>query len=99
MRYQMVIQADSTSRADHDAMLSLEERVERALKHGDFVDGHDSGSGEWNIFLDIADPGAAFANIAAVLEGRRGLRVAYREMGASKYVPMFPSDLRNFRVA
>src|SRR4051812_1993571 len=98
MRYQMVIQADGKSMADYDTMLSLEEQIERSLGNGDLVDGHDSGSGEWNIFLDVADPKAAFANIAPVLEGRPRVRVAYREIGAPKYVPLFPPGLSNFRV-
>jgi hypothetical protein len=98
MRYQMVVQGDSRSIADYDAMLVLEEKIEQRLGQGDIVDGHDAGTGEWNIFLHLSDPQSAFANLAGILQTTRGVRVGFRELGDSEYLPMFPPGLAGFRV-
>jgi hypothetical protein len=98
MRYQMVIQGDSRSIADYDAMLALEEKIEQRLGQGDIVDAHDAGTGEWNIFLQVSDPQSTFANLATILQTNGGLRVGFRELGDSEYLPMFPPGLAGFRV-
>jgi len=97
MRYQLVIQADHKSLPDYDVMILLEQKIEERLEAGDFVDGHDAGSGEWNIFLDVADPHSTWSKLAPLFEGEtRGIRVAYRELEGSKYTALFPASLSRF---
>src|SRR5690348_18271977 len=98
MRYQLVLQGDQSSPHDYDAMLKLEDEVEHALAEGDIVDGHDSGSGEWNVFLEVTDPMSAWRRIARIVEESLGdVRAAYREIGGETYTPLFPPGLSAFR--
>jgi|tagenome__1003787_1003787.scaffolds.fasta_scaffold19560844_2 hypothetical protein len=99
MRYQLVIQADHSSIADYDAMLRVEQEIEHRLTINDFVDGHDAGSGEWNIFLEVEDPVEAWSRLAEVFEEKpQGIRVAYRQLDGGQYTPLFPPGLSSFAI-
>lgn len=99
MRYQLVLQGDQRSLRDYDAMVKLEQKIEHALTEGDIVDGHDAGSGEWNVFLEVTDPISAWGRIVKMVEdGLGNVRAAYREIGGETYTPLFPPGLSTFSV-
>ena len=71
MKYQLVLQFNASSIEDFDAMVALEEDIERVLGENHEVDGHDYGSGEMNIFVHTNDPAQALA--LAFSEGDPGI--------------------------
>ena len=101
MQYLLVLQWPGDSKADFDALISMEEQVGAALGRYASVDGHDFGSGEMNIFIETDRPTEAFADAASALRGdpRWGdLRAAYRETRGGHYEVLWPQNLRKFSV-
>jgi hypothetical protein len=101
VQYILVLQWPGDSKADFDALISMEEQVGAALGRYASVDGHDFGSGEMNIFIETDRPAEAFADAASALRGdpRWGdLRVAYRETESSHYEVLWPKSLRKISV-
>ena len=101
MQYLLVLQWPGDSKADFDALISIEEQVSDALGRYASVDGHDFGSGEMNIFIETDRPTEAFADAAnALREGPRwgDLRAAYRETRSDHYEVLWPQSLRKFSV-
>ena len=85
-----------------DEVLALEDDL---IEHLDpdlvFVDGHDAGSGEMNLFLFTNEPEAAFAQIKPILTARSLLeqsRAAYRPADGEDFVPIWPEGLQTFEV-
>lgn len=77
MQYILVLQWPGDSVADFDKLISMEEQVAAVLGQYASVDGHDSGSGEINIFIETGRPTEAFADAAKALrEGPRKRRRA-----------------------
>jgi hypothetical protein len=102
MKYQLVLQWPAASTQAYDAMVEIEDALIERLSAANEVDGHDAGSGEMNIFIRTDDPERAFAEIQGILGSRDfwvDARVAYREVGADKYVVLWPSTFIDFRVA
>lgn len=87
-----------------DRLVEVEELVDRHLRTAALdaaVDGHDSGSGECNIFIHTNQPKRAFKAIHALIrsEGEdSGLAAAYRRRGEAKYTILWPLDRSTFRV-
>ena len=97
MDYQLVFQFRGDSLADYDAMIALEDELIAELGDSADVDGHDSGSGESNIFIITSDPAATFDRARPVLERRQQLQTvtaAYREVGGERYVVIWPEGSR-----
>jgi hypothetical protein len=67
------------------------------------VDGHDSGSGEFNIFVHSDTPGESFAQLRPALVAAQQLahvRVAYREFGSDSFCLVWPEgEQAQFRIA
>lgn len=61
VKFILVFQWPASSEADFDDLLSMENELENALGAHGFVDGHDFGSGETNIFVETDTPADAFA--------------------------------------
>lgn len=103
MRFQLTLQFRSNMLADYDAMVALEDELTKELDHTGKVDGHDSGSGETNIFILTSDPAATFQRAKPVLERTRHLQAvtaAYREVDGERYTVIWPEgSQREFRVA
>ena len=102
MKYQFVVQFAGSSLAAYDAMIALEEALIRGLPESSEVDGHDMGAGELNIFINTNDPEQTFEQVRALLESAgtfEEARIAYREFTRNDYTPLWPKDLRSFRVA
>ena len=102
MKYQIVLQWPASSIEDYDAMVSVEDLLIEELPNGSDVDGHDGGSGQINIFIQTDNPEKTFEEVKVILEDRAewpNIRIAYREIGRSKYVIVWPNNLMEFDVS
>jgi hypothetical protein len=101
MRYQLVLQWPASSIDDYDTIMEIEGALVETLTAGSELDGHDAGSGEINIFIRTDEPNRIFEEVKSVL-GRRevwfDIRVAYRDLEATKYMVLWPKDLMDFTV-
>ncbi|WP_284982865.1 hypothetical protein [Arthrobacter sp. efr-133-TYG-118] len=103
MKYILVLQWPGTNEADFDALIAMEDLLEAALPeaHG-FVDGHDFGAGQMNIFVQTDRPLEAFqdAKTSLSLDPRwAGARAAYRPAEGDRYVLVWPATLEGFSVS
>jgi len=99
-KYQLVIQIPIHSLGDFDRMVEAENRIEEALKGIASVDGHDSGSGEGNIFIHTKTPETDVQTALDCLEEhvRDEAKAAYREIEGESFVILRPPGLKEFRV-
>ena len=96
--YQLVLQFPSTTLNDFDKWIALEEILLTALSPSSCVDGHDCGSGEFNIFILTHQPEQAFAISKAILEQQghaQAFSAAYRDTLGDTYTILWPSDLKH----
>jgi len=101
MKYQLVLQFAANSMADFDRLVSLETKLMETLDDIGVVDGHDFGSGKFNIFVLTDEPSTTFTQAHEVIldEGiPNELRSAYREASGEDYVILWPSALTQFSV-
>ena len=93
MHYQLVFQFPGDSLAEYDAMIALEEQFIAVFGRSAQVDGHDSGSGEANIFVFTDHPADTFVQARLYLE-RTGclaaVRVAYRDVAGEEFTVLWP---------
>jgi hypothetical protein len=102
MKYQLVLQWPVAEIKDWDAMLGVEDILIKNLSAEHEIDGHDAGSGEFNIFVLTDNPQKGFDEIKAVLGSHDfciDARVAYRELSKDDFIVLWPSHLEDFRVA
>ena len=102
MRYQLVLQFAADTIPDYDALIAMEHQLIDTLGDG-FVDGHDMGSGEANIFIHTSDPQDTFRQLAPLLlrSGRmHAVTAAYRSTDEDEYHVLWPENSsRQFTVA
>ncbi|UKA56921.1 hypothetical protein [Arthrobacter sp. FW306-2-2C-D06B] len=103
MKYILVLQWPGTNEADLDALIAMEDLLEAALPeaHG-FVDGHDFGAGQMNIFVHTDRPLEAFRDAKTSLSHDprwSGARAAYRPAEGDRYVLVWPATLEGFSVS
>jgi len=101
MNYQLVLQFVGSSMADFNRLVSLETKLMESLGEIGVVDGHDFGSGTFNIFVLTNEPTTAFTQAHQVIlkEGiPNEMRSAYRESNGEDYVILWPSTLTEFSV-
>jgi hypothetical protein len=96
--FQLVLQFSASSPADYDALVALEDRLIETFGVSAQVDGHDFGSGEFNIFIFTADPHTTFASVGRLPLPNHNLRAAYREITGNQYFPLWPPDMNDFDV-
>jgi hypothetical protein len=102
MKYQIVLQWSASSIKGFNTFLEVEELLIERLKAPDYVDGHDAGQGEINIFILSENPADTFNDIKTILGGHplwSGIRVACRRDDKSGYEILWPKDLTDFRIA
>ena len=103
MKYQLVLQWPAESTDDYDRMIAIETQIEDHLPEEDgYVDGHDAGSGEVNIFVHTNSPQRTFDRIRPILVDENALddvRVAYRPITGDDYTILWPKDLKAFDVS
>lgn len=103
MKYILVLQWPAIYEADFDALISMEHQLEADLPdaHG-FVDGHDFGQGEMNIFVHTDRPLEGFQDAMISLGSNplwANVRAAYRLAGEDRYVVVWPKTLEVFSVS
>ncbi len=100
MQYQLVLQFDGESETDLDRLIAIEDQLIEVLADSALVDGHDIGSGESNIFIITEHPDKTFETVNAVLgeEIVSSMRVGFRDIDADEYVPIWPTELKSFKV-
>ena len=102
MRYQLVLQFEANTMDDFDQLVILEDKLIDELGNVATVDGHDFGSGEFNIFVLTDEPPTAFSAAHRVVMNhgvQNVMRAAYREVVADDYVILWPPSLPKFTVA
>lgn len=103
MEFILVLQWPAASEADYDALVALEDALEIGLAdaHG-YVDGHDFGSGEMNLFVHTDLPLEAFGDAQASLGADSrwaAVRAAYRSTDGDEYTVVWPATLQDFSVS
>jgi hypothetical protein len=102
MKFQLVLQFAAAGTRQFDELVALEEDLIQNLPPTSDVDGHDFGSGEFNIFIFTDQPRETFdaaRNLIKKSPFQKELRAAYREQGKDEYVILWPEHLEEFRVA
>ena len=101
MRYHLVLQFEANTMDDFDQLVILEDKLIEELGSVATVDGHDFGSGEFNIFVLTDEPPTAFsaAHRVVINHGVQNVMRAYRELVAHDYVILWPPSLTEFTVA
>jgi hypothetical protein len=104
MSFQLVVQFRPAAPLDFEQLLRIEAAIESRLEETPWwVDGHDMGSGEMNIFLMTDHPAATFAHIQELLEEQKPdgpMHVAFRDVGRedADYVVLWPPGLASFTI-
>jgi hypothetical protein len=101
MKYQLVLQWSSAIRT-FDEILAAEDALTNDMGDLALVDGHDTGSGELNIFLLTDNPELTFEEAKRILTRKdlvAGLRAAFRERTGQHYQIIWPPGLTSFSVA
>jgi hypothetical protein len=102
MEYQLVLQWPGSSLDDYDEMIALEERLDRGLTGDGFIDGHDEGEAETNIFILTENPRDTFTEVKELIGDHprwKDVRIAYRELDGEKYTVLWPKGLKTFNVS
>lgn len=102
MTYRLVIQfplATSMPYPDEfESLAALESQFRDFEGNGFKVDGHDMGSGEFNIIILTSNPRAAFKAVEPFLPDDRTWRAGYRSSESDVYEPLAPRGLTKFEV-
>ncbi|MDZ4859533.1 MAG: ABC transporter [Candidatus Hydrogenedentes bacterium] len=102
MKYRLVLQLPSSSIKDYNEVIRFESLIVEGIGELGEVDGHDAGSGEFNIFVLTDDPVLTFDRIKTLpgaVDFMPNLKVAFRELEKDEYVIIYPSRLSNFTLA
>lgn len=101
MKYQLVTQFQATSMGEFDQLVAFEDSLTETFEGFAIVDGHDFGSGTFNIFVHTDEPTTTFERIrefVKIQERQYLMRVAYRDFSADDYTILWPPDLKEFKV-
>ena len=101
MKYQLVLQFTADSMEDFGRLVALEDKLIEELDDVATIDGHDFGSGEFNIFVLSDDPATVFGKAHGIVINQgvpNVMRSAYRNVDGEDYVILWPSSLTEFSV-
>ena len=102
MRYQLVVQIKPASSDDFRGLVHWEDAlIEHLAKYAE-VDGHDLGSGEFNVFIFTDDPSETFRRIQDLPETgplSPAMTAAYRPVDSEDYIVLWPHHPRQFDIA
>jgi hypothetical protein len=93
---------DFTTEATTNNSLNQENLLLEELPSDSDVDGHDFGSGQFNIFVLTDHPQECFQSTQVAVEQHipsRMFQAAYREIGLDKFVTLWPPNLHEFVIA
>ena len=102
MKYQLVLQFQAESVQEFDELAVLEDLLVENLPSHSVVDGHDFGSGEFNIFILTDQPKESFHAAEKTIQHYhppQTLKAAYRELGQNNFVILWPPHLQEFTIA
>ena len=102
MEYQLVIQFRPAAVLDFEKLVAIEDALIDELGDSASVDGHDIGSGEFNIFIFTNNPSGSFQRVQKLLQRVKPdgtMNVAYRHADGKDYVVFWPPILAEFKVA
>jgi len=102
-KFQLVFQFPASTHDEWESLMSLLDEVTNDLACNDepLVDGYDFGLGEYNIFIHTNLPQTTFLQAKESIERHRSdliFRAGYRDFDEDDYVPMWPPDLKTFKV-
>ncbi|MDO7084224.1 hypothetical protein WNY51_11750 [Pseudocolwellia sp. AS88] len=94
MKFQLVIQFDTSNFDDFDWLIALEDKLELKLGSAHEVDGHDFGSGEMNIFINTNNPQSALATCKKAIDELTILKfiAAYRDFTSEEFTVIYPKN-------
>jgi hypothetical protein len=102
LEYQLVLQVQNVASSDLERLLRWEKSIADCLAQSATVDGHDLGSGEFNIFIDTDNPEATFRSIMSCKDNAAmawPTAVAYRRADSEDYIALWPPGQKEFDVA
>lgn len=102
MRYQLVLQFKAESVQEFDELVALEDQLVNNQHSHSQIDGHDFGSGEFNIFILTDQPKVSFLAAEKTIEHYSptlALKAAYRELGQDDFLILWPPNLQEFKIA
>ena len=102
MEYQLVLQVQNVDSGDLERLLQWEQRLAECLSASATVDGHDFGSGEFNVFVFTDNPEATFRTIQSCKENQTmtwPTAAAYRHTDRDNYVVLWPPGQEQFDMA
>ena len=92
-RYQLIFRIRKASLQQADDVERLERALAERLGDSAELDGHDAGKRDIDIFINTADPAAAFRNSKVALESLELLDrvvVAHRLEGGARFTVLWP---------
>jgi hypothetical protein len=95
-----VIQFSATSLDEYDALIELETAL--IAEKGIYVDGHDFGMDEFNIFVHTDELKITFERISNFIQTQRpelAFTAGFRDFSEDDYIPLWPASLKSFSVA
>ena len=101
-KYQLVLQFSTEGPQDFEDLVNLEKLIAQGLPVDSDLDGHDMGSGEFNIFVLTDRPEECFRaaqNILQLHNGFRAFKAAYRQIGQDDFVSLWPANSDPFTIA
>jgi hypothetical protein len=102
LEYQLVLQVQNADSDDLERLLEWERSLAKCLTETATIDGHDFGSGEFNVFIFTDDPEATFRAIRSCKENQTmtwPTAAAYRHTDRDDYIVLWPAGQKRFNVA
>src|SRR5579859_2174723 len=102
MRYQLVVQIRPACSKDFDRLVNWEAALIGHLATSAELDGHDLGTGEFNLFIFTDNPTDTFRKIQGAPETEsfsQSITAAYRPVDGEDYVVIWPHGLKRFEIA
>src|SRR5580704_14138475 len=95
------LQFEAGSMEEFDRLVALEDELIEKMGDLGTVDGHDFGSGQFNIFVLTDAPAASFREAHEIVATKgipNVMQSAYRELDGEDYIILWPSSLTDFSV-
>jgi hypothetical protein len=102
LEYQLVSQVRNVDAGDFERLLGWQKSLAECLTKSATIDGHDFGSGEFNIFIFTDNPEATFRTIQSCRENQTTTwptAAAYRHTNRDDYIVLWPAGQERFDVA
>jgi hypothetical protein len=102
MQYQLVLQVREVGLSDLPGLLQWERDLTEYVAKFAHIDGHDFGTGEFNLFILTDDPIATFRRIqesAEIESVIRATAAAYRRIEEEEYTVIWPAGQAEFHIA